>query len=201
MLLVALTGGIGSGKSSVSSRLADRGAVIIDADGITKELQEPGRAVFKAMVEHFGDRIVADDGALDRQAVADIVFTDEDELKALGKMVHPHVQDEIKARSDAHQETDRIVVIDVPLLVEGDPYRYGQKLIITVEIPPELQIARLVEHRGFPEDDARARLGKQATNEQRREKADFVVDNSGSVEDLDAEVERLWAWLAEAQDA
>lgn len=196
MLLVALTGGIGSGKSSVSSRLEKRGAVIVDADEVVKELQQPGRAVFEAMVARWGDGIVQPDGELDRQAIADIVFNDEAELEALNEMVHPAVRVEMSAQVDRLRDSDRVVVLDIPLLVEGDAQKRGAVGVIVVDCPVEIAVERLVAHRGFDRADAEARVAAQATRTERLALADFVVDNSGDLAALDAEIERCWAWLA-----
>ncbi|MDY7102523.1 MAG: dephospho-CoA kinase [Actinomycetota bacterium] len=197
MILVALTGGIGSGKSSVSSRLADRGALIVDADAITRRLQEPGGTVFEAMVERFGDQIVATDGTLDRQAVAEQVFADADALADLNKIVHPAVRAEMARQVDAARGTDRVVVLDIPLLAESKGKgRPDHSAVIVVDTPPDVAVERLVDQRGFTEDDARARIANQASREDRLALADFVVDNSGDLDGLDAEVDRLWAWLA-----
>lgn len=190
-----MTGGIGSGKSSVSERLAARGAAIVDADAVVKELQEPGQPVFAAMVERWGDRILDDDGRLDRPAVAAIAFGDPDELKALNELVHPPVQAEVRRRVDELASTDRVVVYDVPLLAEGKSDRRGASAVIVVDLPVELAIDRLVEHRGFDRADAEARIAAQASRTDRLALADFVIDNSGTVDDLDAEVERCWQWL------
>lgn len=196
MLLVALTGGIGSGKSSVSERLARRGAVIVDADEVVKELQAPGRPVFNAMVERWGDRIVGEDGRLDRQAVAGIVFADEDELKALNGLVHPEVRAEMQRQVEAQTETDRIVVLDIPLLGEGDAEKRGAKAVIVVDCEVETAIERLVLHRGFDRADAEARIASQVSRSERLALADFVVDNCGDLKQLESEVERCWKWLA-----
>ena len=120
MIEIGLTGGIGSGKSTVADLLVERGAVLIDADRIVRQLQAPGGSVFAAMVERWGDTIVAADGTLDRQAVADIVFNDEDELKALNDLVHPAVGEEMKQQREAVMGTDAVVVLDIPLLVRAD---------------------------------------------------------------------------------
>lgn len=200
MRLIGLTGGIGSGKSSVSSRLAARGAALIDADAIVKELQEPGQPVFDAMVERWGDKIVADDGALDRAAVAGIVFSDKDELKAIEKIVHPVLRTEMDRRIEELATTDRVVILDIPLLAEsrakdGALDARGTSAIIVVDCPIEIAVSRLIEHRGFTEDDANARVAAQATRDDRRALADFIVDNSGAEDALDAEVDRCWQWL------
>lgn len=194
MLEVGLTGGIGSGKSSVADLLVARGADLIDADAIAKELQAPGGAVMEAMVEHFGTGIVAADGTLDRQAVADIVFSDKEQLEALNKLAHPAINREMRDRRRALADTDATVILDIPLLVESGHSALGG--VIVVDTPVELAIERLVTHRGFSEDDARARMANQVSREKRLGKADFVVDNSGSLGDLEAEVTRCWAWIA-----
>ena len=165
MLLVGLTGGIGAGKSTVSAQLSARGAVVIDADLITREVQEPGQPVFDAMVERFGPGIVAADGTLHRQAVADIVFNDMEALKDLNGIVHPAVGAEIANRMAAEVDTEHIVVLDVPLLVESG--RDDLASMIVVDTDPEIAIRRLVEQRGFTEADARARIARQASREER----------------------------------
>lgn len=196
MRLIGLTGGIGSGKSSVSARLAAKGAVVIDADAIVRELQAPGQPVLAAMVEAFGPEILAGDGTLDRQAVADRVFGDDTALATLNAIVHPAVGAEIAARLEAAAATDAIVVLDVPLLVESG--RDDLHALVVVDLDPEVAIERLVAHRGFREDDARARIARQASREDRLARADHVIDNAGAVEDLDAQVDALWAALTEA---
>ena len=193
MLLVGLTGGIGSGKSTVSARLAARGAVVIDADAIVRDVQAPGQPVFEAMVDRFGPAIVAADGTLDRQAVADIVFTDADALADLNALVHPAVSGEIVNRLAAEAETDHVVVLDVPLLVESG--RSDLAGMIVVDVDPEIAVARLVAHRGFREDDARARMARQVSREERVSKADVVIDNSGTLEEIDEQIDRVWAWI------
>ena len=195
MKLVALTGGIGSGKSSVSDRLEASGALIIDADEVVKDLQRPGRPVFEAMVARWGDRIVAEDGTLDRAEVAKIAFGDEAELKALNKMVHPAVRAEMHDQADALSSTDGVVVFDIPLLAEGGDDRRGASAVVVVDLPPERAIERLMAHRGFERADAEARIAAQASREDRLAMADFVIDNSGDIAQLDAEVERCVAWL------
>jgi dephospho-CoA kinase len=199
MLLLGLTGGIGSGKSTVSAGLAERGAVVIDADGVVRELQAPGGAVLAAMVEHFGDSILAADGSLNRQAVADIVFTDAEQLKALNAIVHPAVGTEIDARIEAQRSLDNIVVLDIPLLVENKPY--APEGVIVVDTDPEIAVDRLVRFRGFTAEDARARMARQATREQRLVEADFVVPNDGTPEELVAHIDACWQWINELRSA
>ena len=193
MLVVGLTGGIGSGKSTVSALLAARGAVVIDADAIVREVQQPGTPVFDAIVERFGPGVVAADGTLDRQAVADIVFNDPGALADLNGIVHPAVGIEIATRLAAEAETDHVVVLDIPLLVEGG--RHDVAGVIVVDTPVDVAVRRLVEQRGMSEEDARARMANQASREERLARADVVVDNSGSLADLEAEVDTAWAWI------
>jgi dephospho-CoA kinase len=198
MLLVGLTGGIGSGKSTVSAMLAERGAVIVDADAITRSLQEPGQPVFDAMVERFGPGIVRADGTLDRAAVAAIVFNDEAARKDLEAIVHPAVGARMIELIAAHSGSDAIVVYDVPLLVESGKTGYGAVLVVDVD--PDVAVARLVAHRGFTEADAKARIANQASREARRAVADVVIDNSGTIEDLRARIDEVWPWLEERRD-
>jgi len=198
VLLIGLTGGIGSGKSTVSALLADHGAVIIDADGITRELQEPGTEVFGAMVEQFGPDIVAADGTLDRQAVADIVFRDPEALQALNAIVHPAVGAEIGRRLQEEAATDHVVILDVPLLVESG--RDDLAALVVVDVDPEAAVERLVAQRGMREDDARARMARQASREDRLARADEVLDNSGTRESLRAQVDALWGRLVARRD-
>lgn len=190
MLSLGLTGGIGSGKSTVTSMLEERGASIVDADRIVRSLQEPGEPVFDAMVEAFGPTIVADDGTLDRQAVADMVFGDDEALKTLNAIVHPAVGDAIADRLVELAETDDVVVLDIPLLVESG--RDDMAAVIVVDVDPDIAVARLVEHRGFTEEDARTRMSRQVSREDRLAKADVVLDNSGSLDDLRRQVDDLW---------
>ena len=193
MLEIGLTGGIGSGKSTVAAMLVDRGASLLDADAIVRDLQTPGTPVFTAMVQRWGDRILDDDGGLDRQAVADIVFADADELAALNGIVHPAVGDEMTRRREALADTDATVILDIPLLVESG--HQGLAGVIVVDVDPEVAVARLVAGRGFTPDDARSRIARQASREERLGRADLVVDNGGSLEDLTREVDRAWSWI------
>jgi dephospho-CoA kinase len=193
VLLIGLTGGIGSGKSTVSAALARRGAVVIDADAVVRELQAPGGAVLAAMVDHFGPGILHPDGTLDRQKVADLVFGDDEQLKALNAIVHPKVGAEIQRRMDAYEATDDVVVLDVPLLVESKAYTTAGTIVVDTD--PDIAVERLVAFRGFTESDARARMARQATREDRLAAADFVVSNDGVPEDLEPQIEACWAWI------
>ena len=193
MILVGLTGGIGSGKSTVSGLLQARGAVIIDADAIVREVQQPGSPVLAELAQKCGSDVLAEDGSLDRQAVANIVFADPDALKSLNAIVHPAVGREMNQRMIAQRASKNVVILDIPLLTENP--REGLQGRIVVDIPVELQVQRLTSFRGFDEADARARISRQATRQERLDKADFVVDNSGGLEDLIPQIDLLWTWL------
>jgi dephospho-CoA kinase len=198
--LFALTGGIGSGKSSVGARLAERGATIVDSDLIVRKLQAPGSPVLTRMVERFGPSILDADGALDRGAVAAIVFNDPDALAALGKIMKRPIREETDRQTVEAALAGVPVVQDIPLLVETLEGRPPYSGIIVVDVDPDIAVARLVEFRGFTEEDARARLAKQAKREDRLAIAGHVVDNGGTVEELDAAVERCWAWMQQCPD-
>ena len=200
MLVVGLTGGIGSGKSTVAELLAEKGAVIVDADAVTRELQQPGTPVFEAMVERFGSGIVGADGSLDRAAVADIVFNDAEALADLNAIVHPAVGAEIARRLQARAPTDEVVVLDVPLLVEAKR-GYPAAGLIVVDVDPEVAVKRLVERRDIPEPDIRARMSRQATRDERLAKADRVIDNSGSLADLRRQVDDTWSWITTLRES
>ena len=193
MIVVGLTGGIGAGKSTVSAMLADRGAVIVDADRIARDLQEPGSPVLDRMAERFGDHIIRPDGSLDRAAVAEIVFNDEQALADLNGIVHPAMQDEIQRQIDAHRDTDRVVVLDFPLL--GENPREGLAATIVVDIEPDIAVERLVNQRGMDETDARARINSQISREKRLERATQVIDNGGDLDSLAAQVDEVWSDL------
>lgn len=194
MILVGLTGGIGSGKSTVSSMLAARGAEIIDADAVTRQVQQPGSPVVAAIAERFGNKVVDDDGALRRAELAEIVFAQPEALRDLNAIVHPAVGVEIKRRVDDLATSDKIVVLDIPLLTENPRGELQGKIV--VDVPVDLQFERLVQFRGFTEVDARARIARQASREDRLKDADFVIENSGAIEDLEPQVDRLWAWVS-----
>lgn len=199
MILVGLTGGIGAGKSTVSALLAERGAVIVDADRIARDLQSPGSAVLDQMAERFGAHIITDDGVLDRAAVAKIVFNDEAALADLNGIVHPAMQSEIQRQIDAQRDTDRIVVLDFPLL--GENPRKGLAATIVVDIPVEVAVQRLVDQRGMDHDDAHARIGSQLSREERVASATHVIDNSGDRDSLSAQVDALWHQLEQLPSA
>ncbi|MEU5701838.1 dephospho-CoA kinase [Streptomyces aurantiacus] len=193
MLKVGLTGGIGAGKSEVSRLLVEHGAVLIDADRIAREVVAPGTPGLAAVVDAFGEDVLAADGTLDRPRLGSIVFADADRLAVLNSIVHPLVG----ARSRELEEAapaDSVVVHDVPLLAENDLARLYD-LVIVVDASPDTQLDRLVRLRGMTEEDARARMAAQATREKRREMADVVIDNDVPLETLRQRVRDVWTDL------
>lgn len=191
MILVGLTGCIGSGKSTVSAMLADKGARIVDGDKIARELQEPGTPTLARLVGEFGD-ILLPDGSLDRGRLAGIVFGDADRLAALNAIMRPAIAEAVRLRIQDHRDAE-VVILDMPLLVENP--RRDVAAVVVVDVDPEEAIRRLVEHRGMSESDARARLGAQASREDRLAAADFVIDNGSTVEDLAERVDAAWRWM------
>jgi len=194
VIVVGLTGGIGSGKSTVAGLLAERGAVIVDADVIARDVVAAGGPALHQVVERFGPGVVAVDGSLDRPALAAVVFADGAALADLNGIVHPAVHGEMLARIAA-AAPGSVVVLDIPLLAEVGRDRYPVAGVLVVEVPVELAVARLVADRGFTEEDARARVAAQASCEDRRAIADVVIDNSGDLDQLSSAVERAWAWI------
>ncbi|WP_121702360.1 dephospho-CoA kinase [Streptomyces sp. E5N298] len=190
MLKVGLTGGIGAGKSEVSRLLVEHGAVLIDADRIAREVVAPGTPGLGAVVEAFGEDVLAADGSLDRPKLGSIVFADPEKLAVLNGIVHPLVGERSRALEEAAAE-EAVVVHDVPLLTEnGLAPLYD--LVVVVDADPATQLDRLVRLRGMTEQDARARMAAQATREQRREIADVVVDNDVPLEELRRRVAEVW---------
>jgi len=198
VIVIGLTGGIGSGKSTVSDRFVDLGAVLIDADQIVRELQEPGGIVHTEMVNHFGAEILNEDTTLNRQAVADVVFSDKEALRTLNGIVHPPVNREIRHRIREQATTDNLLVLDIPLLIEGimagGPPRYIVSGILVVDTPAEVAIRRLVDQRGFSEEDARSRIAAQVPPEKRLELADFVINNAVTLNELEPQIRSAFAW-------
>lgn len=199
MLKVGLTGGIGAGKSEVSRLLRARGAVIVDADRIAREVVEPGTPGFDAVLKEFGPTVLTPEGTLDRARLASIVFTDPARLEALNAIIHPLVA-ERSAELEAAAGEDAIVVHDVPLLAEnGLAPLYD--VVVVVDASPSTQLDRLVRLRGMSEEDARARMAAQADREERRAVADLIVDNDGPLADLERQVDEVWAELRRREAA
>ncbi len=184
---------MGSGKSTVGEMLTGRGAVLVDADAIVRELQAPGTPVFEAMVARWGVGVVRNDGSLDRAEVAERVFADPAELLALNSIVHPALGNELQRCREVLAGTDATVILDIPLLVESGYRDLDGVVVVDTELA--VAVARLVRLRGFTERDARKRIGAQASREERLAIADLVLDNNGSIDDLAVEVERCWAWI------
>jgi len=198
---VGVGGGIGSGKSTVSAMLAQRGAYVIDVDDISRRVQRSGTPVFDAIVERWGRQVVAPDGELDRIALGRIVFADAEELAVLtAAITGPAIEAVLLERARAHLETDDVVLVEAALILGGDRRMYGMEGVIDVDVPPETAVARLVA-RGMDEDDARSRLAKQLGRQARLQHADFVIDNTGSLDALEAQVDAAWRWIASLPDA
>ncbi|MEU8171983.1 dephospho-CoA kinase [Microbispora hainanensis] len=194
MLKVGLTGGIGSGKSEVSRLLAARGAVVVDADKIAREVVEPGTPGLAEIVEAFGEDVLRPDGTLDRERLGAIVFADAEKLKVLNGIVHPKVG-ERSERLQREAPDDAVVVYDVPLLAENNLAPLYD-VVIVVDTPDDVRLERLQRFRGMREEDARARIAAQASREDRLRIADIVIRNEGSLDDLEAQVDKVWQDLS-----
>jgi dephospho-CoA kinase len=196
MYQVGLTGGIGSGKSTDSARLASHGAVVIDYDLLAREAVEPGTPCLAAIEERFGRSVIAADGTLDRPGLGAVVFADDPARADLEAITHPAIRDLAVARLAA-VPPDGVVVHDHPLLVEMGMAEVCD-LVVVVDVPVDVQVERLVELRGLSETDARARIAAQSTREDRRAAADVVIDNTGGLAELEAAVDRLWERIRSA---
>jgi len=193
VLRVGLTGGIGTGKSEVSRRLASYGAVVIDADAVAREVVAPGTPGLAEVASEFGPDVMRSDGSLDRARLAALVFADEALRRKLNAIVHPRVRERM-AELERQAGDVPVVVHDVPLLAENQ-LAGGYDLVVVVDVPARIQLERLARERGMPREQAEARMHAQATREDRLAVADIVVDNSGSLAELDREVGDLWAEL------
>jgi dephospho-CoA kinase len=193
MIVVGLTGGIASGKSTVSRLLARRGAVIIDADAIVHELQQPHAPLLEGLAARFGDEIITTSGALDRAKLAELAFADDNAVRELNDIVHPAVRAEIARRLQAHAGTDSVVVLDIPLITERDAYPVAA--LVVVDVPIEVAVERAIAERAMSEAAVRARMATQISRERRLEIADRVIDNSGDRDALQRQVDDVWAWM------
>lgn len=194
MTTIGLTGGIASGKSTAAERLQEHGAVLVDADAVVRELQAPGGAAIAPMVEAFGPGILDDDGALDRPALGRRIFADSQARERLNAIVHPLVRGrsvELVEQARAQHGPDVVIVRDIPLLVETGQAR-EMDLVLVIEAPRGHRIRRMIENRGMTAEEAAARIDAQASDEQRREVADDVLVNDGSVAELEAAVDAWW---------
>lgn len=194
MKLVGLGGGIGAGKSTVSKLLSERGAFIVDADLVARQVVEPGTPALAKIVERFGPEMVDADGALRRQALAGVVFNDAQALADLNAITHPAIAVEMTKQVQAHVGTDHVVIYDAALLF--DSAKAGMVGRMVVDVDPAIAVQRLMAYRGFSEDDAKARIASQMSREERLSKADFVIDNSGTLEALVPQVDAALAWIA-----
>jgi dephospho-CoA kinase len=201
MFGVALTGGIGSGKSAVTDRLVARGARLIDADVIAREVVAPGGPAYAPLIERFGDGIRAADGTIDRPALAGVAFGDPAALSDLNAITHPAIGARMRELGTELAGTDDVVVFAIPLLRPAHREELGYDAVVVVDCPTETAVDRLVHDRGMERGDALARIGAQISRAERVSGADFVVDNSSSLTHLDAEVTRLWSWIEERQAA
>lgn len=196
MPLIALTGGIASGKSTIAASLAERGAVIVDADRIVRDVQSAGSPVLARIADEFGPDVILADGALDRARLGSRVFGDPGAVARLNAIVHPAVRDESARRfAEAFAaDSDAVVVYDVPLLAEArsaDPW----ELVVVAHAPADIRLRRLVELRGMSETDAAARIASQVTDAERLALADVVIDTTGALEDTDRQIDELWSGL------
>lgn len=197
MPLIALTGGIAAGKSTVARRLAEHGAVIVDADALVREVQQPGSPVLARIAEQFGAGVIRSDGALDRAALGSLVFGDDAAISRLNEIVHPAVRELSHARfAEARAASpNSVIVYDVPLLVEARGSD-GWDLVVVAHAPAPLRIRRLQEERGMSAAEAESRIGAQVSDEARLAIADVVIDTSGSIEQTIAQTDALWDRLA-----
>ncbi|HVB94949.1 MAG TPA: dephospho-CoA kinase [Acidimicrobiales bacterium] len=192
MLAVGLTGGIGAGKSMVADLLVAKGAVLLDADRIAREVVAPGGPAYQPMVDRFGPGILDADGKIDRPAVAAIVFGDPEALADLNAITHPAIGVAMIGRKDEFADTDHIVVLDIPLLKPVHRETLSLAVVVVVDAPVGIALDRLVNLRGMPKEDAEARIAAQVDRKTRLEGADLVIDNSGDEQHLAAEVDRVW---------
>ncbi|WP_033170815.1 dephospho-CoA kinase [Selenomonas sp. ND2010] len=192
MKIIGLTGGIASGKSTVSAYLQEKGASIIDADGIAHELLEPGRPLYEAYRNHFGEKILLPDGTLDCRAIGQLVFSDPIERKWLNATAHPLIQQEICQRLQRYQaEKKSVIVLDVPLLFESGWDKMAEKVCL-VYVEEKIQLARLMKRNGYGREEAAARIAAQMPWEEKKKRADCLIDNSGSLSSTLRQVDDLW---------
>jgi dephospho-CoA kinase len=195
VLAVGLTGGIGSGKSTVAELLVERGAVLIDADRIAREVVVPGGPAYQPLLDRFGPGILAPDSTIDRAALAAVAFGDPESLAALNAITHPAIGAVMAQRRAEQEGGDRVVVLDVPLLTPAHRDLLSLDVVVVVDCPVEIAVARLVGQRGFARRDAEARVAAQTGREERRRGADFVIDNASDPAHLVTEVARVWSSL------
>jgi dephospho-CoA kinase len=199
MLAVGLTGGIGSGKSAVADLLVARGAVLIDADQVARDVVAPGGPAYQPLIDRFGAGIVAADGTIDRPALAAVAFADEATRLELNAITHPAIGIAMIQARDALADTDDIVVLAIPLLTALHRETVKLHKVVVVDTPTGVALERLLSHRGFDRSDAEARIRSQISRDERKKEADYVLDNSGDLAALEVEVAKLWDWLQQAK--
>jgi dephospho-CoA kinase len=198
VLAVGLTGGIGSGKSAVADLLVARGAVLIDADQVAREVVAPGGPAYQPLIDHFGRRILDTDGTIDRKALAAVAFADEETRQELNAITHPAIGIAMIEAREALEGTDAVVVLAIPLLSAAHRETVRLDKVVVVDCPTDVALERLLTQRGFERADAEARIRSQISREERVKEADYVLDNSGDRSALETEVGTLWAWLEKA---
>jgi dephospho-CoA kinase len=201
MLAVGLTGGIGSGKSAVADLLVERGAVLIDADQVARDVVAPGGPAYQPLIDRFGTGIVAADGNIDRPALAAVAFADEATRLELNAITHPAIGIAMIQARDALAETDKVVVLAIPLLTAVHRETVKLHKVVVVDCPIDIALKRLLTQRGFDRSDAEARIRSQISREERVKEADYVLDNSGDLAALKIEVAKLWEWLTAPEAA
>ena len=198
MLAVGLTGGIGSGKSAVADLLVERGALLIDADQVARDVVAPGGPAYQPLIARFGTDILDTDGTIDRKALAALAFANEENRLALNAITHPAIGIAMIQARDALADTDHIVVLAIPLLTALHRETVKLHKVVVVDCPTDIALQRLLSQRGFDRADAEARIKAQISREERVKEADYVLDNSGDREALAGEVATLWEWLQAA---
>ncbi|TFE27790.1 dephospho-CoA kinase [Cohnella luojiensis] len=190
---IGLTGGIATGKSTVAGLLTERGAILIDLDGIAREVVEPGQPSLLAVAERFGQAVLQADGTLDRKKLGAVVFADPAERKALEEILHPAIRAVMKQRMDYHQAhtPKKLVVVDVPLLYESGLESYFEQVMV-VYVPRQVQLLRLLERDKLSMEEALKRLEAQMNIEEKKQRADILIDNSGSLERTEEQIDRYW---------
>ncbi len=195
MLAVGLTGGIGSGKSAVADLLVERGAVLIDADQVARDVVLPGGPAYQPLIDRFGPEILDKEGRIDRPALAAVAFADEQSLADLNAITHPAIGIEMIERRNAYTEQPGVVVLAIPLLKNIHREAVTLHRVVVVDTPTEVALDRLLSQRQMDRTDAEARIKAQISREERKEGADYVLDNSGDRQALEREVAKLWAWI------
>jgi dephospho-CoA kinase len=195
MILVGLTGGIATGKSTVARMFGVRGAAVIDADQMVRELQKPGSAVYEAIVDAFGPRILGCDGTIDRKSLGDLVFHDEQLRRRLESIVHPVLINAVEQRvAELRTQGVAVCVVELPLLMEAEAERRFDYVVV-VTAPEEVQIARLMADRGLTREDALARIASQIPLGEKERRGDFVIETTGALQQTERRVQEIYEWL------